>query len=457
MNNPLSPERFATTSLKSCPAGPGITRILFASIQAVEPGAAVHKFLRRDGNRLTVVDREYDLASFERVFLVGCGKAGAPMAAAVYEILSDRVSGGVVIVKEGHAASIPGIEILEAGHPIPTQASVDSTNRLISYIQDAKPDDLVICVISGGGSALLTSPAEGITLDEVQSLTGQLLACGATIHEVNTVRKHIDVVKGGGLAALIAPALMITLVLSDVDGDPLDRIASGPTAPDPSTFLDAWHVFEQYDLLDKIPKSIFARVKGGLEGIIADTPKPGDPFFTNVQNVIVGSNRQAALAALHQAAAEGYHTMLLTTHLSGEARQVSGVLSAIGRQMVETGEPLGRPACIVAGGETTVTLRGKGRGGRNQEIALAAVSAIENLDRIVIVALGTDGGDGPTDAAGAVVTGETLKRALSANLDSAAYLANNDAYNFFDPLGDLLKPGPTLTNVNDLAFIFIYV
>jgi hydroxypyruvate reductase len=456
MNNTLTPEHFLTDSLKSCPVGPAITRILSASIQAVEPGAAVHKFLQKQGSQLTVMGRKYDLDSYQHVYLVGCGKAGAPMAAAVKEILGDRLSGGVVVVKEGHATQVHGVEILEAGHPIPTQASVNSTNRLVKYIQDARPEDLVICVISGGGSALLTSPAQGITLDEVQGLTGQLLASGASIHEVNTVRKHIDIVKGGGLAALIAPATVITLILSDVDGDPIDRIASGPTAPDPSTFKDAWGVFERYDLLDKIPQSIARRIKEGVAGSTADTPKPGDSLFRTVHNVIVGSNRQAALAALDQASKEGFMTLLLTTHLSGEARQVSGVLSAIGRQIIETGEPLQPPACIVAGGETTVTIRGKGRGGRNQEIALAAVNALGDLERIVLVAMGTDGGDGPTDAAGAVTTGETLRRALASNFDPAAYLANNDAYTFFDALGDLLKPGPTLTNVNDLAFIFVY-
>lgn len=456
MNHPIPPEKFATTSLSLCPAGAAITRILAASIQAVEPAAAVSNFLARHGNKLTVVDHEYDLAAFKRIFLIGCGKAGAPMASAAQKILADRLSGGVVIVKEGHAAPVPGVEILEAGHPIPTHASVVNTGRMLRFAEGARPDDLVICVISGGGSALLTSPVEGITLDEIQDLTGQLLACGATIHEVNTVRKHIDSVKGGGLAALLAPATIITLVLSDVDGDPLDRIASGPTAPDPSTFQDAWKVIERYDIVEKIPKSIVRHLKVGLNGVIADTPKPGNPMFACVNNVIVGSNRQAAHAALLQADTEGFHAMLLTTHLNGEARHVSEVLAAIGRQIVETGEPLNRPACLIAGGETTVTLHGKGRGGRNQELALAAVQAISGLDRIAMVALGTDGGDGPTDAAGAVVTGETLMRAHLAGLDPSAYLADNDAYNFFKALGDLLITGPTFTNVNDLVFIFVY-
>jgi len=288
----------------------------------------------------------------------------------------------------------------------------------------------------------------------MQALTRELLACGASINEINTLRKHLDQVKGGGLARMAQPAALATLVLSDVVGDPLDVIASGPTVPDPTTFADAYAILERYGIVERIPPPIVAHLCRGIAGAVAETPKAGDALFERVQNLIIGSNRQAAEGALEAAQAEGFNAMLLTTYLQGEAREVGRVLAALAREIAATGRPVSRPACVVAGGETTVTLRGDGMGGRNQELALATAADLAGLRDVLLVTLATDGGDGPTDAAGAVVTGATLDQARGLGLDPAAQLARNDAYPFFAALGDLLRPGPTQTNVNDLTFVF---
>jgi glycerate 2-kinase len=316
--------------------------------------------------------------------------------------------------------------------------------------------DLALVLISGGGSALLTMPVAGVALADMQELTRALLACGATINEINVLRKHLDRVKGGGLALAAGRARLAALVLSDVIGDPLDVIASGPTFPDPSSYADAWAVLERYAIVDRVPSAIIAHLRRGVAGAAPETLKPSDPRARQVQHLIIGSNRQAALAALAAAQAEGLATLLLTTSLQGEAREVGRVLSAIGQEVAATGQPAARPCCIIAGGETTVTLRGDGRGGRNQELALAALAGLAGLPDLVLVALATDGGDGPTDAAGAVVAGETLARAQALGIQPAEYLARNDAYHFFAMLDDLLRPGPTQTNVNDLAFLFAF-
>jgi hydroxypyruvate reductase len=471
----MHPDQLLTASLRAAPWGAAAARILAAALDAVEPGATVRRYLRRDGQRLAIGERIYDLANYARVFLVGAGKAGAPMARAGADILGERLAGGVIVVKEGHA----GIEnaelrieknehdssfsilnsqfsILEAGHPIPDQRGVDGAQRMAELLERATERDLVIALISGGGSALLTLPAPGIALADMQALTAALLACGASINEINTLRKHLDQLKGGGLARLAGPAAIATLILSDVVGNPLDVIASGPTVPDPTTFGDAYAILERYDVVEQVPEPILARLRDGMAGTIDETLKPGDRRFDRVQNLVVGSSSQAADAALEAARAEGFNTLLLTTYLQGEAREVGRMLAAVARELATTGQPLPRPACVIAGGETTVTLRGKGQGGRNQELALAAAADLAGLFNVALVALATDGGDGPTDAAGAVVTGATLERARALGLDQAAHLARNDAYPFFAALGDLLQPGPTQTNVNDLAFVFAF-
>ena len=455
----MDPTRLMTSTFTRSPRGEAVARILAAALRAVDPAEAVSRYMQRSGDELRIGGRVYDLRRFERVFLIGAGKAGAPMARAASRILGDRLERGIVIVKEGYAGDedLPGVELLEAGHPIPDERGAAGAARILELLAGARPDDLVLCLISGGGSALLVSPAPGVSLADLQGLTSALLACGANINEINTLRKHLDQVKGGQLARSAAPAHLASLILSDVVGDPMDIIASGPTVPDPTTFPQAQAVLDKYNLDAQVPRPILSRLWAGVSGEIPDTPKEGDPLFDRVQNVIIGSNRQAAEAALAQARVEGFQTLLLTTFLQGEARHIGRALGAVARQIAEDGQPLPRPACILAGGETTVTLQNRGGlGGRNQELALSAAIEISGLSGVMVVALATDGGDGPTDAAGAAAGGDTLARAAAAGLDPHDFLARNDSYHFFDCLGDLLKPGPTQTNVNDLAFIFAY-
>lgn len=430
-----------------------------ASLAAVEPGRAVHDLVQRQGDQLTVGERTYDLAGAERVWVVGGGKAATAMVAALYAILGDRLKGGLAVTKYEHAdpeLDTGPVEIVEAGHPLPDDAGVIGTQQIANLLAETTERDLVLAVISGGGSALMTLPAEDLTLADLQGTTDLLLRCGATIVELNAVRKHLSQVKGGGLARLAAPAPVVSLVLSDVVGDPLDVIASGPLSPDTTIFGDAWAVLERYDLVHQVPTSVRKRLQLGFDGGLPDTPKPGDALFRRVQNVIVGSNRQAAEAAVAEARMHGLNALLLSTFVEGEAREVARVAAGLAKELVIYDRPVSRPACLVWGGETTVKVRGQGKGGRNQELALAAAMALDSLPGVLLVALGTDGTDGPTDAAGAVATGETISRARAVGLDPAAYLKDNDAYRFFDALADLIRTGPTGTNVNDLLFIFAF-
>jgi glycerate 2-kinase len=333
---------------------------------------------------------------------------------------------------------------------------VAAAQEISSLLQSLGKDDLVFFLISGGGSALLNSPVPGVNLAELQQFTNLLLRSGATINQLNTLRKHLDLVKGGGLARLASPAVMVTLVLSDVLGDPLDIIASGPTVPDSSTFQDAWSIIERLEVGNEIPSSIRDYLDKGSRGRAPETLKPGNPVFDRTQQVVIASNYQAASAAATQARDYGLETLLLSSFLQGEAREVGRMMAALARQIQATGEPIRRPACIIAGGETTVTMHGDGKGGRNQELALGSLLEMAGLPQIMMVALATDGGDGPTDAAGAVVTGESLGRAQKMGLNALEFLERNDAYNFFDRLDDLLRSGPTQTNVNDLTILFAF-
>lgn len=453
----MQPALFLTSTLHDCPHGEAISAVLAAAVAAVEPAAAVQHYMQRQNNYLLIGDKRYDLGQFERVFVVGAGKAGGPMAAAAASILGDRLASGVVVVKDGYRSdSGERVRLLPAGHPVPDERGVAAASEVAALLRDAGTNDLVVALISGGGSALLTLPVAGVTLADMQALTTVLLRSGASINEINALRKHLDVLKGGGIAQLAHPATVTTLILSDVVGSPLDVIASGPTVADPSSFADAWAVLERYSVVDTVPASIRAYLQAGLAGEHVDTPKAGDPVFETAHNVVVGSNQQAAAAALAEAQRHGFNTLLLTTYLQGEAREAGRFLAAIAHELRASGNPLPLPACVVLGGETTVTLRGNGRGGRNQEMALSAAHDLAGLRNALVVTLATDGGDGPTDAAGAVASGATLSRAQDAGLDLGAHLANNDAYPLFAALGDLLLPGPTDTNVNDLAFVFAW-
>jgi len=432
-----------------------LREILSAAVDAVDPGVAVRAAVRISRGRLGIGDHRYDLRHIRHVYVVGGGKADAPMAAALEEILGDRITGGLISVKYGHALPLRHVEVAEAGHPLPDEAGLRAAERILEILGRAGRDDLVICLISGGGSALLPLPAAGLDLAQKIRLTDLLLRSGATIQEINAVRKHLSRIKGGRLAEAAAPAQVAVLILSDVVGNPLDAIASGPAAPDPTTYEQALAVLRRHGLEDQVPGSVLEVLRRGARGELPETPKPGNPVFRRVRTVVIGSNEHAARAAVAAARARGYRPLLLTTFLEGEAREAARVFGAIARSVQEHGAPLRPPACLLAGGETTVTVRGPGQGGRCQEFALAAAQAIRGRRSIIVGAFGTDGTDGPTDAAGAMADGTTVERARRAGLDPAAALAANDAYPFFSALGDLIVTGPTRTNVNDLYVALI--
>jgi hydroxypyruvate reductase len=430
-------------------------QIFRAALAAADPAEAVARHLSVDGDKLVVGDRRYRLGSFENIYVLGAGKASAAMASAVERILSRRVTGGLINVKDGHLARLRRIELNECGHPVPDQRGVDGARRIAAIARGATGHDLVLCVISGGASALMPAPAPPITLEEKQAVTKLLLACGANIHEMNAVRKHISELKGGQLARLAAPATVVSLLLSDVIGDDLDVIGSGPTAPDPSTFAGAREILSRYGVWDPAPKSVRERLEGGIAGEIAETPKAGASVFKRTQNLVIGSNNLAVTAAADHARSLGLRTVVLSTFVEGETRDVARMHAAIAKEILASGRPVKPPACIISGGETTVRIRGTGLGGRNQEFALAAAIDLAGLDRVVVLSGGTDGTDGPTDAAGAMADGRTIARARRLGLDPARYLDNNDSYRFFDPLDGLLRTGPTNTNVMDVHVVLV--
>lgn len=456
------PHQLSTSSLRSLRHGDTVCTVLAAALHAVDPYRAVQQAVQLDGGVLRVAGLSYLLTARQRVLVAATGKASLPMAAAVQERLGSQLAGGVVIYKAGSVAAPPDLAPLHsfaASHPLPDEAGTHATQQLVQMLHGAQAGDLVLLLLSGGSSALLTLPEAGITLAEMQATTAALLACGARIDEINVLRKHLDAVKGGKLARIAAPAELVTLVLSDVVGDALESIGSGPTVPDSSTFADALAILRRYDLVQRVPAAVVQRLAAGAAGHAdyPDNPRAGDAVFQQTRTVLVGSNRHAATAAMQAAQAAGWHPLLLTTLLQGEAREVGRVLAAIGRELATSATPaVPRPACIIAGGETTVTLRGDGLGGRNQELALGAVRDLAGLPNIALITLATDGDDGPTDAAGAVVTGDTLARAAAAGLDLDAALARNDAYPFFAALDDLIKPGATGTNVCDLALLLAW-
>jgi len=397
-------------------------QIFRAGLDAADPVAAVERHLRVEPSR------------YDRIFVIGAGKASARMAIAVERKLGSRITAGLINVKDGHTAKLRHIELNECGHPIPDERGVAGARRIAEIASGAGGKDLIIALISGGASALLPLPAEPVTLAEKQETTKLMLACGATIHEMNAVRKHLSAIKGGRLAELASPASVLSLILSDVVGDDLSVIGSGPTAPDPSTYADALAILDRFGLRDRVPWAVRQR----LESAPCETPK----VIKNARNLIVGSNRLAMQAAARKARELGYKTLVLSSRIEGETREVAKVHAAIIKE---------HRGCVLSGGETTVTIKGSGLGGRNQEFVLAAAIDIAGLENTVVLSAGTDGNDGPTDAAGAIADGGTVDRA--APLSARAYLDNNDSYHFFEAVSGLIKTGPTGTNVMDLRIL----
>ena len=428
-----------------------------AAIAAADPRTTVRRAIEATDDALRVGTWRAPWSDVGRAIVVGAGKAAWPMAEAAEEALGDRLAAGLVVTKEGHGAS-PGhqarrrVRIVEAGHPVPDERGVRAADELLHLVSGLSPRDVVIVLLSGGGSALLVAPAEGITLADKQATTGLLLASGATIGEINCVRKHLSRVKGGQLVRACAPARVVALALSDVIGDPLDVIASGPTVPDPTTYVDALAVLDRYGLREKVPPSVVARLVQGAAGALSETSKADDPAFARAATLLIGTNRVALDAAARTAEMNGYRPRVLTSSLRGEAREVAKVICALAEGVA----PQDRPAALVFGGETTVTLSpDAGRGGRNQELALAAAIEIAGRDDVVILSMGTDGTDGPTDAAGGIADGGTVERARDAGCSPGDALRRHDAYPLLEATGDLIVTGPTGTNVMDVVIALV--
>jgi len=435
--------------------------IFLAGVTAADPRRAVRGYLVAEGDDLLVLTAAGTVRvglprpGAGRVIVLGAGKGSAPMARAVEEILGARVWGGAVCVKDGHGIPLERIEVLEAAHPVPDGRGVQAAERILGLAREAGPDDLVISVLSGGGSALLTLPAPGISLEDLRALTDLLLSCGASIGEINVLRKHLSQVKGGRLAVAAHPARVVNLVLSDVVGDRLDVIASGPFTGDPSTFAQAREILARYGLLARVPEAVLRVVEAGVRGEIPETPRGGDPILDGVVHAVVGSNRLSLQAAAGKARELGYRPLILSSQVQGEAREAARFLAAIAKEARCSGDPVPPPACLLAGGETTVVLKGQGKGGRNQELALALALELEGWPGVAGLSGGTDGTDGPTDAAGAVCDHTTVVRARARGLAPERYLEANDSYHFFDPLGDLVRTGPTRTNVMDIQVLLV--
>lgn len=449
-----------------------LQRIFLAGVRRVDPETLIASTLSRKGSFLQITAegraRVIDLDTFDQVLVMGAGKATARMARALEAVLGERISDGIISVKYGHTEPLTRIRTIEADHPVPDAAGERAAREMAAMAARAGENTLVVTLISGGGSALMPYPAEyddgdravRISLAQKQAVTRLLLGCGATINEINCVRKHLSQIKGGRLAEMLYPATVVSLILSDVVGDSLDVIASGPTTADSTTFADVAAIMAKYDLDEKLPDAVRAVIDLGLSGTIPDTPDGGHPAFSKVDNLLIGTNYLSLQAAAEAARTLGYTTVVLSSQVIGEAREVARVLCGIAKDTKKRGLLGPLPLCLICGGETTVTIRGDGTGGRNQEMALAflvemGLSPAETAG-IHFLAAATDGGDGPTDAAGAFAHHGILTAALKAGISAAAFLKNNDAYHFFDRTGGLLKTGPTNTNVCDIQVIIIH-
>jgi glycerate-2-kinase len=431
-------------------------KALDAALEAVDPKVIIKSKVQAKGNVLKIGDLSFNVDDFKNFFIVGGGKASGCMAETLEEILGDRIKDGAINVPY----ACPPIQtkrtkLQRASHPIPDISGVKGASHMLELVGQAEENDLIICLLSGGGSSLMPQPCTGVSLRDKRRVTDALLKSGATINEINTVRKHISGFKGGWLAKRAYPATVVNLILSDVVGDPLDAIASGPTVPDSTTFQDAIEILKRYRLWSTVPTSVKKILIIGKKGLIPETPKAGDKSFTKVHNIVVGNNLTASSAAYNSLKNTGLHALLLTSSLEGQAKDAGTMLASMATEIVASGNPVPKPAGIVAGGETTVTVVGKGKGGRNQEIALGAALKLGSMDGLVVASLSTDGVDGPTDAAGAIVDGKTIIRAHKLGLNPRKLLAENNSYSFFSKLGDLIFTGPTGTNVCDVSVIVV--
>jgi glycerate-2-kinase len=436
------------------PIRPLLKKLIVRGLTAVDARTAVGRTILRNGEALVIGRRRYDLRRYERVVVVGAGKATASMARAVEQRLGPRLHGGFVVVKYGHVVPTRRIVVAEAGHPVPDRSGQRAAARLCAMAAELGRRDLLLVLLSGGASSLLPAPVAGVTLADKQRTTQELLRCGASIREINTVRKHLSRIKGGRLAEL-TEATVVTLILSDVLGDDLSAIASGPTVPDPTTYQDAVAIAKRHRIWRALPQRVRQHLNRGCQGFASETPKPGSSLFRRVHHHIVGNNAAAVTAVTSAAREAGLRTLVHTPALTGVARNEGQRFGALARNIVREGKPLQRPCCVVAGGETTVTVTGKGTGGRAQEFAAAAALEIAGLAKVWVVAIGTDGTDGPTDAAGAVVDGDTVARAQRLSVDLKGALKRHNTYPALKRLHQLIITGPTGTNVNDLYLLLV--
>eukprot|EP00403_Amphidinium_massartii_P027196 CAMPEP_0178393624 /NCGR_PEP_ID=MMETSP0689_2-20121128/12283_1 /TAXON_ID=160604 /ORGANISM="Amphidinium massartii, Strain CS-259" /LENGTH=471 /DNA_ID=CAMNT_0020014221 /DNA_START=30 /DNA_END=1441 /DNA_ORIENTATION=+ len=444
-------------------------KIFKSACAAVDPKTAVLNSLTLEGSVLKMQGTSLDVAQYTNILVLGAGKACMGMAEAVQQVLGDRITKGIVITKYGHAKGhtlSSKFQVFEASHPTPDEAGVTATSRLLEAADEADDKTLVLCCISGGSSSLLVAPADGISLEEMKQATKLLLGCGCPVEEKNAVLKHLSRVKGGQLTAHCQPARVWTMILSDVVGDPLEDIGSGPTVPDVSTYIDCLRILGAHGVLDSFPVSCRERIIRGSAGLLKDTPRQGDKDFTGCLTTVVAGNKTAVDAALAEAQAQGFSSLALTTFAEGEATEIVKVFTGIAKEEVKFNRPVPTPACIVIGGESTVSLpKSPGKGGRNQLMALAAALQIQGMNGVAILCGGTDGGDGPNnDSAGAVVTGSDIEEGEKLNLDAKRYLDNCDSYNFFESFeiekfGRTnvmhLRDGPTGTNVADIVIILV--
>jgi len=428
-----------------------------AAITAADPYRLITRVTKVEGERLLVQESDntcpliFPLTG--RIFVIGAGKGAGLLARGLETVLGDRLAGGVVVLPIGQILDLEHLVIINGEHPLPGQGSLRGAEEVCKLLIKAQALDLICCCLTGGASSLLVSPVRGVTLEEKLLVNQLLLSCGADIHEVNIVRKHLSRVKGGRLARWSFPATMVSFILSDVIGDDLGTIGSGPTAPDSSTFREAWEVLERYHLLDQVPSSALAYLSAGLNGFRSETPKPGDEVFTRISNVLVGSNRLALEAAAAAARNSGFAVQLVPAPLSGDTGKAAQRFAHILRSILLT---IREPICVLAGGETTVLVTGRGRGGRNQEFALVVAQELASEEGWGLLSAGTDGIDGPTDAAGAFVDGRSVARAIQNGLNPSDFLSNNDTYTLFAALGDLFTPGPTGTNVMDVKVALLF-
>jgi len=435
-----------------------LKKIYTAGIEAVSPIKAIKRHIKREGNELIISKynqeiKRYNLDNFDKVFVVGAGKATSSMARAIEDMLEGKITSGCICVKHGHAADLKRIEQVEASHPIPDNEGMKGAEKIYNIIKCADKNDLIISLISGGGSALMPLPQASIKLADKQKTTDMLLKSGATIHEINSVRKHLSRLKGGNMARAAYPASVINLMISDVVGDNMDVIASGPFVPDTSDFRSALHVLDKYKLRKSVPLPVRMYLEEGESGSHPENPGPGDYIFSGVTNMIIASNFLALKAAKDEAEALGYRSIILSSLIEGDTAEAADWHCRIAKEIDATGNPIQRPACIITGGETTVKVRGSGRGGRNMEFAMHAVKGIAGIDKMIVASVGTDGTDGPTDAAGAFASGDSMKRLEDIPLNINEFIIDNNSYQLFSALGDLIITGPTNTNVMDMRII----